>query len=137
MGILSFIGGLVKPATELIDELHTSDEEKGRLKNQLTRIENTFAGKVLEYEGKIAQMKADVVMAEAKGESWLQRTWRPITMLTFLALVVAHYLGLLVFELSPEMWALLKIGVGGYIGSRGAEKVVPAVVKAMKGGSNG
>jgi hypothetical protein len=137
MGILSFIGSVIKPATELIDELHTSDEEKGRLKNQLTKIENMFAGKVLEYEGKIAQMKADVIMAEAKGESWLQRTWRPITMLTFLALIVAHYLGLLVFELSPEMWVLTKIGVGGYIGSRGAEKIVPAVVKAIKGGNNG
>lgn len=137
MGILSFIGGLVKPVTELVDELSTSDEEKGRLKNQLTKIENMFAGKILEYEGKIAQMKADVIMAEAKGESWLQRTWRPITMLTFLALVVMHYLGLLEFELSPEMWSLLKIGVGGYIGSRGAEKIVPAVVKAMKGKNNG
>ena len=31
-GPLSFISGLIKPVTGLIDNLHTSDEEKGAIK---------------------------------------------------------------------------------------------------------
>jgi len=45
--------------------------------------------------------------------SWLQRIWRPLTMLSFLALVVADSFGLLVFRLSAEAWTLLQIGLGG------------------------
>ena len=137
IGIISAISRIINPITDLIDDLSTSDEEKGLLKNQMTRIENAFTAKVLDYEGKIAQMKADIVMTEAKGESWIQRTWRPITMLTFLVLVVLHHLGYLAIEITSDMWDLLKIGIGGYVVSRGAEKVVPAVTKMLKGGNNG
>lgn len=35
MGLLNFIGGMVSPVTKLIDEVHTSDEEKAKLKNEL------------------------------------------------------------------------------------------------------
>ena len=128
MGFLGFLGGAIKPITELVDNLTTSDEERLQLRNALTTVENAFAERVLEYESKIAQMKADVIMTEAKGDSWLQRSWRPVTMLTFLVLIVAHYCGLLVFPIADQMWTLLQIGVGGYIASRGAEKIIPGVV---------
>jgi len=128
MGILSFLTGAIKPITQLVDGLHTSGEEKRQLFNELTKLENAFAERVLDYESKVVQMKADVIMAEAKGESWLQRAWRPITMLTFLCLIVTHYLGLLAFPIADQMWTLLQIGIGGYIVSRGAEKIIPEIV---------
>jgi len=128
MGFLSFLGGAIKPVSDLVDSLHTSGEEKQQLQNELTKMENSFAEHVLEYESKIAQMKSDVIMSEAKGESWLQRNWRPVTMLTFLVLIVCHYMGVLAFPIADQMWILLQIGIGGYIASRGAEKVIPAVV---------
>ncbi len=132
MSILSGITGAVSAVTGLIDDLTTTDEEKGIIRNELARVENMFAEKVLEYEAQIMQAKADVIMTEAKGSSWIQRSWRPITMLTFLVLVVMHHFGWLAVELSEEMWGLIKIGIGGYIVSRGAEKVVPDITKAMR-----
>lgn len=50
---------------------------------------------------------ARLVAAEAGGQSWLQRNWRPLTMLCFLFLVMADSFGLLVFRLSTEAWGLL------------------------------
>ena len=132
MGILSLIGGAIKPITELVDSLHTSEEEKRELHVGLVSVENKFAAEVLAYEAKITSLQASVIMTEAKGDSWLQRSWRPITMLTFLSIIVMHYLGLLAFPIAEQMWDLLKIGIGGYIGSRGVEKVLPAIMNKTR-----
>jgi len=129
MSILSFLGGLVKPVTDLIDNLHTSDEEKGQLVNELTKLENQMSSKLLEYESKLLESKTAIITAEAKGQSWLQRNWRPCTMLVFLVLIVCHYLGVLAFPIADQMWTLLQIGIGGYIGGRTAEKILPSILE--------
>lgn len=131
MSILATITGAIGAVTNLVDSIVTTDEEKGVIKNELRRVENMFAEKVLDYESKMMEMRANVIMTEAKGDSWLQRSWRPITMLTFLILVVLHHAGWLAIELTDQMWGLLKIGIGGYIGSRGAEKIVPAIMSTL------
>jgi hypothetical protein len=132
MGVLSFLSGAIKPVTDLIDNLHTSDEEKGVIKTALTKAENAFATQVLTYEKQLLQMQTDIITAEAKGASWLQRSWRPITMLVFLMLVVADSFGWLANDLAPQAWTLLQIGLGGYVVGRSAEKVVPAVVSHLR-----
>ena len=71
--------------------------------------------------------KSKAIEAEAKGESWLQRNWRPITMLTFLVLVVCDSFGILAFRLSNEAWTLLQIGIGGYVVGRSGEKIVKRI----------
>ena len=129
MGVLDFLGGIVKPFTDLIDNLTTTDEERGKLINELTKIENEFLGKALEYESKLLDSQSRVVEAEAKGQSWLQRNWRPITMLTFLILVVCDSFGWLAFRLSNEAWTLLQIGLGGYVVGRTGEKIVEKISK--------
>lgn len=129
MSVLSFLGGLVKPITNLIDNLHTSDEEKGELVNALTKIENEMSSKLLDYESKLLESKTKIITAEAQGQSWLQRNWRPMTMLTFLVLIVCHYLGVLAFPIADQMWTLLQIGIGGYIGGRTLEKVAPSILE--------
>ncbi|MFQ5675637.1 MAG: hypothetical protein ACE5G1_07060 [bacterium] len=50
MGIFGFISGIFKPAAKLIDDLHTSDEEKLTLQKQIREIENQLSMKILEYE---------------------------------------------------------------------------------------
>lgn len=133
MSVLSVIGGLIKPVTSLIDELTTTDEEKQVLRNEITKMENQFSAAILDYEIKMTEMKSNVIVAEAKGDSWLQRSWRPITMLSFLAIIMLHYFGWLPEkELAPQMWTLLQIGIGGYIGGRSLEKVLPSVITAVK-----
>ncbi len=123
MSVLTFLSGLIKPVTDLVDNLHTSDEEKKTLHNEFIKIQNEFASKVLEYETTLMTMQSQVITAEAQGHSWMQRNWRPITMLTFLVLVVCDAFGLLVFRLAPEAWSLLQIGLGGYVIGRSVEKI--------------
>lgn len=123
MGILNFLSDLIKPVTSLLDEIITTDEEKAKVKNELVKIENRFLTKTLEYETKLLDARARIVEAEAKGQSLLQRNWRPVTMLTFLVLVVCDSFGLLSFRLSSEAWLLLQIGLGGYVVGRSGEKI--------------
>lgn len=129
MSIFSVISNLFKPASELVDNLHTSEEEKLSLKNQFAQIENSVLVNVLSYEKELISLKGSLVLSESSGASWLQRNWRPITMLSFLALVVFDSFGLLSFRLSSEAWALLKIGLGGYVVGRSAEKIVPGLLR--------
>lgn len=124
MGILDFLGGAIKPITDLIDNLTTTDEEKATLKNELVKIQNSMTMKVLEYQSKLLDSQTRLIEAEAKGQSWLQRNWRPITMITFLVLVVCDSFGILAFRLSNQAWLLLQIGLGGYVVGRSGEKIV-------------
>lgn len=134
MSIFDFLGGLVKPVTDLIDSLVTTDKEKGELKTALLTLENEMKVRILEYENKLLEAQSSIIKSEATGQSSLQRNWRPITMLTFLVLVVCDSFGWLANPLAPEAWTLLQIGLGGYVVGRSLEKVAPSVVKAMKKG---
>jgi len=130
MSVLSFIGNIFEPATKLVDDLHTSTEEKMQIKSKIREIENEFLAKVMDYETRLLDNQAQIVKAEATGQSWLQRSWRPITMLTFLTLVVFDSFGLLAFRLADEAWLLLQIGLGGYVAGRSAEKITTQVMGA-------
>lgn len=87
------------------------------------------------------QGAVDIIKAEAQGEGVLQRNWRPVLMLTIVAIVANNYLiapyltamGLAapVLPLPQELWNLMTLGVGGYIGGRSLEKAVTA----WKGGT--
>ena len=69
-------------------------------------------------------------MAETQANSWLTRTWRPITMLTFVALVVwSMFTGM---EIPDDLWFVIKLGLGGYVGGRSVEKSVSAITEVMK-----
>lgn len=124
MTILSFIGEIFKPAADLIDNLHTSDEEKLLIKLAMQSAENQLIAKVIGYENKLLESKTAIITSEANGQSWMQRSWRPITMLTFLVLVVCDSFGLLANPLTKEAWELLQIGLGGYVAGRSAEKII-------------
>lgn len=125
MGIFSVISNIIKPVREIIDDLHTSQEEKENLKNEIAKVEYDFQNRILEYEGKLTEAQSKIILAETQATSWIQRNWRPITMLTFLILVVCDSFGLLTFRLADQAWTLLQIGLGGYVIGRSAEKIVP------------
>lgn len=71
------------------------------------------------------------IVADANSESWLARSWRPITMLVFVGLLVARYFGYVPSNMSPEditwMNNMIEFGILGYGGSRTLEKVVSSV----------
>lgn len=131
MSVLTTIAGLFKPAADLIDNLHTSTEEEMKLKNELVLAQNQVTTQVIQLESDLLKAQSAIIVAEANGQSWMQRNWRPITMLTFLVLVVADTFGLTEFRLSEQAWVLLQIGLGGYVVGRSAEKIMPNVMKAM------
>ena len=85
----------------------------------------------------VKTVAARLVAAEAGGQSWLQRNWRPLTMLAFLVLVIADSFGLLAFRLSAEAWQLLQIGLGGYVVGRSVEKIVPRLGQLSGSGKAG
>jgi hypothetical protein len=57
--------------------------------HELKRLElqQALQAAVLERTSEIERAAAEVVKTEAQGQSWIQRTWRPITMLVFVALI--------------------------------------------------
>lgn len=132
MNVLKLISEIFKPAAELIDNLHTSEHEKLQQKAVLLQLQTDFLVQGLEYEQEQLKQKAAIIMAETKSESWITRNWRPITMLTFLGLVVLDQTGMLAFRLADEAWSLLQIGLGGYVVGRSVEKVVPPTIDALK-----
>ena len=58
-------------------------------------------------------------------------------MITFTALIVARWLGWSAPNLQPteylELWAIVKLGLGGYVIGRSAEKIVEAAVPPIAG----
>lgn len=125
--IMSLIGQVFEPAAKLIDSIHTSEEERLDAKTRMLESQSALTMKVLDYEAQLMQMQSSVILAEAQGASWLQRNWRPITMLSFLGLVLLDSFGLLAFRLATEAWTLLQIGLGGYVVGRSGEKVMSAM----------
>ncbi len=106
--------------------------------HELKRIElqQALQSAVLERTAEIEKAAADVVRAEAQGQSWLQRAWRPITMLVFVALIVTRWLGWCAPNLGEaealKLWDIVQLGLGGYVIGRSAEKVLPVLVEAAK-----
>lgn len=125
-----FGGKIVKDVGDVVDNLSTSVEEKRRVKNELAKI-------VFDGLGRLQDAQRDVLVTELSG-SKLQRSWRPILMIAFGAIVVLRY-GIYPIlrafmhelpelpELLPDFWGLLKIGIGGYIIGRSTEKVADKV----------
>ncbi len=118
IGWLGAITGLVgKAIDKAIPDKDQASQLKASINSQIIALDKTE----LEQAGK-------VIAAEATGESWLQRNWRPSTMLTFTGLIVAHWLGWTAPGLSESqiiaLLEIVKIGLGGYVVGRSAEKVM-------------
>ena len=132
MNVLGLIGQIFKPAMEMIDNVHTSTEEKLEQKAKLLDLQVNFMEQGLQYELAQLEAKSRIIEAEAKSDHLLTAIWRPVTMLVFLGLVVCDQFGILPFRLAAEAWTLLQLGLGGYVVGRSVEKVVPAMTAAMK-----
>lgn len=133
MGILSklFSGGakeIIEQGGNIVDNLTTSDDEKSEAKSKLTEI-------VFDALNKIKYAQRDIILSETQG-SKLQRSWRPIVMLSFSFIVVYSYFIQPAFfpnaismidKIDPSFWELLKLGLGGYVIGRSVEKVAGKV----------
>lgn len=107
-----------------IDKLSTTKEEKLSFKNNLSQI-------LADYSAYTYNTTLTALHNETKG-NWLQRSWRPILMLAFGAIIITSCFTPLQLNYVPEeFWNLLKIGIGGYVGGRTLEKVTDSISKNM------
>jgi len=135
MGLINFslgdIGSVFKDIREAITGEAIKDPNKqAEILMKLQQIE-------LEY----TKMKANIVEAEAKSDHWLTSSWRPITMLVFVFIIFNNYVlvpyaqafgaNIPTLNLTQQMWELLKIGIGGYIVGRSAEKVAKSLKEKL------
>tara|TARA_R110001632_G_scaffold72532_2_gene167623 strand:+ start:1932 stop:2372 length:441 start_codon:yes stop_codon:yes gene_type:complete len=121
--ILEFFGTKVfKQVGDVVDDLFTSEEERLNARNKIFKV---LQDAQLEFQ----RMQTDIILAEAKG-NWLQRSWRPILMLSFgFIIIYTKFISqlstsLITPVLEPEFWELLEIGIGGYVIGRSGEKIV-------------
>ena len=116
---------LLGPLTTLIERIFPDKAKQDEAKAQIMTI-------MMKAQADEMTAKSNVIVAEAKGESWLQRNWRPLTMMTFVIIMIFNFIfapimGMLAMpvptlEIPPHMWTLLTVGIGGYIGGRSIEK---------------
>ena len=124
-----FGGSVLKDLLGGLDKLFTSKEEKIKAESIIKEI-------ILQKKLELQQMQTDIILAEAKG-NWLQRSWRPILMLSFGFIVIyvkvlAPIFGFTIPILEIEFWELLKIGIGGYVVGRSAEKISKNITISKK-----
>jgi hypothetical protein len=124
-----FGGSVLKDLLGGLDKLFTSKEEKIKAESIIKEI-------ILQKKLELQQMQTDIILAEAKG-NWLQRSWRPILMLSFGFIVIyvkflAPVFGFTIPILEIEFWELLKIGIGGYVVGRSAEKISKNITISKK-----
>jgi len=131
MGLIDFslkdVGSVFKDIREAI----TGEAIKDPVKQA------EILAKLQQLELEYTKMRANIIEAEAKSDNWLTSSWRPITMLVFVFIIFNNYVlvpyaqafgaHIPSLDLTNEMWGLLKIGIGGYIVGRSAEKVAKSI----------
>ena len=99
-------------------------------------IENKIRATVLNNAAEIEKAAASIINTEAASKHWLAANWRPVTMLVFVGLIVSRWLGYSAEGMTEaeylEVYNLIKIGLGGYVVGRSAEKVLPGIISALK-----
>lgn len=141
MPLPAWLGTILDPLAKIFDSVHYSGEEKAQAKIELIKIQADIAERVAAYELKLIEAQQSIIVAEAQGESWLQRNWRPLTMLVFVFVIAWNYVIAPLFswvsatkfpllEIPEGMWTLLQIGIGGYVGLRSAEKMVDTIANS-------
>lgn len=128
------IGPLFEVVKKGLDAIWPDPATKAEAQRKL--LEQMQIGENAELNAAIAQLQeqAKVVLAEAQGESWLQRNWRPVLMLTIVLIVANNYLiapylralfgasSIPILDLPDRLWDLMTLGVGGYVAGRSVEK---------------
>ena len=113
---------LVESVGGIVDELHTSKEEKAELKHK-------FEEMIMSYESKMQQEVTKRWEADMQG-NWLTKSIRPLTLaflmvvLTTFTLVDFGYVDMDIKDSWIDLWQILSITCfGAYFGGRSYEKI--------------
>lgn len=110
-----------------IDKIDRSDE-KLALQLKYRELLINMEGACINYERALLASRSKIIESEAKGESWLQRNWRPILMCICMSIIFTNYVLVPFFNipeavLDEHIWGLMELGMGGYIAGRSLEKI--------------
>lgn len=130
LGAIPVVGKFFDGLFGVIDQVVEDKDKANELKATLEQVmQNSDLTKFT------SQIKAqsDIIIAEAQSQSWLARNWRPGLMTLFGFIIFNNYVlnpwlsamfsVNVILDIPPDMWALLKIGLGGYVVGRSTEKV--------------
>lgn len=134
--ILNFLtGGVLTSITGLAKSYFDKEITLERFKTEL-------AGVMLNGYTDIARIQGDVIMAELKGESWLQRNWRALLATGSFAsywFVIIPYPFFIEWGILPavrfgevglnNMFYLTMVCIGGYVGGKSLENITSAVIR--------
>ena len=125
LGLLGAVAPMVKTLFNTIDKTMDNKAEAEKIKQSIQQ--QLLSGQLKELEA-----QAQIITAEAQG-GWLQRNWRPLLMLVFAGLVVAHWFGFTAPNI-PEsvqnsLLNIVLVGVGGYVVGRSGEKIADKLRK--------
>lgn len=118
---LDLVGGILKPISEIIDNVSTTDEERLKLRNELAKIQADLQGHIVAVESKRLEMEGKIREAEANSSYWLTASWRPICSILFVLIITFAAFGLATPD--PKILDFMGYFVIGYGGSRGIEKI--------------
>jgi|TARA_A100001011_G_C14163695_1_gene779387 hypothetical protein len=114
---------LVESVGEVIDELHTSEEEKEKAFIELQKI-------IEEHDSKMQEEVSKRWASDMNSDNWLSKSIRPLVLgwlvvsTTLLIFIDAGVLAFVVAEKWVDLLQIVLITViGAYFGSRGLEKV--------------
>ena len=120
---MSWVKKTVGKVVDIVDKVVPDTAQANELKSAIS--------------SEIISAGSAAVLAEVSG-NWLQRSWRPITALVFVFLILFNYFivplanvlfgtpevpWMVASEIPEDMWGLLKIMIGGFVLSRGGEKI--------------
>ncbi|MCK4500651.1 hypothetical protein KAU11_09135 [Candidatus Babeliales bacterium] len=114
--MFDFISNIFKPATELIDELHVSDEERGKLQSELSKV-----------QAKMQEESAKLMIAEASSDHWIVAAWRPVCAIVLFTLILLD--GFKIVEAPTQVYDLAELFLGVYGGGRSLEKISKQIGK--------
>ena len=140
MGVLDFIAGIFKPATDIIDKVHTSEAERLELQNALAKINAEVTTKlaeaevrVMELQAKLVEQSSKVSIAEAGSESWFVRHYKPIIVSCMFVLILGESFGLLKTELPEIFWQIFGASFGVLTATPAVGKGLSKVAEVVKG----
>ncbi|BDF55292.1 MULTISPECIES: 3TM-type holin [Butyricimonas] len=116
------VTNVVDAVSRFVDRLTLPAREKKQLETDLQKL-------IQEIERDLVQARASIVVEETRG-NWLQRSWRPLVMLTFATIVlVGTFINVPILSDTSRFWDLLEIGLGGYVVGRSGEKIMQAFAR--------
>ena len=115
---------------DIVEKVVDNKDQAGTIKGRL---------KLLAEENKLQELNeiSKIVLAEVKSDHWLQKSWRPLLMLSLMGIVINAYIIIpylnmfltqkIILPLPEAFFELLTFGVGGYVIGRSLENGVKKI----------